>query len=126
MEPKDMTRELSKQSDLSLMMRIRDLDIPMGAYWGNPIITELLRRLKEADALRKENAELRKDKARLDWLATNRVYFPIDHPEDGICVLVSENAAPSGSFGDMSTGDMAALRKVIDAARLAKKSEVSK
>lgn len=89
------------------------------------LMGEAYRRLNEADALRKENAELRKDKARLDWLATNRVYFQIDHPEDGICVLVSENAAPSGSFGDMSTGDMAALRKVIDAARLAKESEAS-
>jgi hypothetical protein len=29
---------------------------------------ELLRRLDEADALRKENEELRKDKERLDWL----------------------------------------------------------
>ena len=65
MEPKDMTRELSKQSDLSLMMRIRDLDIPRGTYWGNPIITELLRRLNEADALRKENEELRNAHAKL-------------------------------------------------------------
>lgn len=65
MEPKDMTNELSKQSDLSLMMRLRDLDIPRGSYWENTIIIELLRRINEADALRKENEELRKGHAKL-------------------------------------------------------------
>jgi len=36
---------------------------------------ELLRRLNEADALRKENAELRKDKERLDWINERREWI---------------------------------------------------
>ena len=116
MEPKDMTRELSKQSDLSLMMRIRDLDIPRGTYWGNPIITELLRRLNEADALRKENAELSKDKERIDFLDDGN--YGIDPRNIPGVMMNGRRFHCLAGRGDWNT-----LREAIDAARLAKECE---
>lgn len=62
MNPKDMTK-----SDLLVELVNRT----KGYGFLNdpkPVISELLRRLDSADALRKENEELRKDKERLDWL----------------------------------------------------------
>ena len=53
MNPKD-------QSRLDLMLRFRDVDVPRAAFWDNPTVAEINRRLVEADALRKENEELRK------------------------------------------------------------------
>jgi len=47
------------------MLRFRDVDAPRAAFWDNPTVAEINRRLVEADALRKENEELRKDKEKL-------------------------------------------------------------
>ena len=41
------------------MMRFRDVDVPRAAFWDNPTVAEINRRLAERDALRKENEELR-------------------------------------------------------------------
>ena len=41
------------------MLRFRDVDVPRAAFWDNPTVAEINRRLVEADALRKENEELR-------------------------------------------------------------------
>ena len=48
------------------MLRFRDVDVPRAAFWDNPTVAEINRRLDEADALRKENEELRKDNGRLE------------------------------------------------------------
>lgn len=48
-----------EQSRLDLMLRLRNIDIPRAAFWDNPTVAEINSRLDEADALRKENAELR-------------------------------------------------------------------
>ena len=54
-----------EQSRLDLMLRFRDVDVPRAAFWDNPTVAEINRRLDEADALRKENDELRRDKDKL-------------------------------------------------------------
>ena len=48
-----------EQSRLDLMLRFRDVDVPRAAFWDNPTVAEINRRLDESDALRKENEELR-------------------------------------------------------------------
>lgn len=82
-------------------------------------MTELRRRLDEADALRKENEELRKDKARLDFL------------DDGNYGVDPRNISGVRMDGRRfhclaGRGDWNTLREAIDAARLAKESEASK
>lgn len=81
--------------------------------------TELPRRLNELDALRKENEELRRDKARLDFL------------DDGNYGVDPRNITGVRMDGRRfhclaGRGDWNTLREAIDAARLAKESEASK
>lgn len=53
------------------------------------------------------------DKERLDWLS-QAVYFPEDHPDDVIAVLIPEKVAPSGTFSLSREDDAKAFRSVID------------
>lgn len=106
MSPKEMTNE-----DLVKAVRIYDGLMPT-------LSCELLRRLNEADALRKENEELRKDKARLDFL------------DDGNYGVDPRNISGVRMDGRRfhclaGRGDWNTLREAIDAARLAKESEAS-
>ena len=78
-------------------------------------IDNTCQRLNEADALRKENAELRKDKERLDWL------------DDGNYGVDPRNIPGVRMDGKRfhclaSRGDWGNLRDAIDAA-MAKESE---
>lgn len=63
-----------------------------------------------------ELAALRRDKERLDWLAT-QCYLPGEHPDDGLLVIVSEKFAPYGSFTLNEKHDAAVFRAAIDAAQ---------
>ena len=118
MNPKDMTgRALfiaSKDSysskkqhaGISLLNWIKDQEA---------IELELLRRLDEADALRKENEELRKDKERIDFLDDGN--YGID-PRNIPGVMMNGRR-----FHCLAgRGDWSSLRDAIDAARLAKES----
>ena len=79
-------------------------------------MTELRRRLNEIDALRKENEELRDDKARLDFLDDgNYGYDPRIIP--GVRMDGRRFHCLAGR------GDWNTLREAIDAARLAEKSD---
>lgn len=79
---------------------------------------ELLRRLNEADALRKENEKLRKDKERIDFLDDGN--YGID-PRNIPGVMMNGRR-----FHCLAgRGDWSSLRDAIDAARLAKESEAS-
>lgn len=60
--------------------------------------------------------EAMEDKERLDWLAS-QCYYPYDHPQDGVFVVVSEHFAPHGAFTLERDGDRKSLRAAIDAAR---------
>lgn len=55
------------------------------------------------------------DTKRLDHLA-KYVFYPDDHPNDSLLVVVPESIAPVGTFSLNPTDDATALRKVIDAA----------
>jgi hypothetical protein len=83
----------------------------------NAIRIELLRRLDEADALRKENEELRKDEERMDFLSNPDRRVSQSHYRNGVAYEVI------GCFGEC-------LRMVIDTemrhdAAKAKESEAS-
>lgn len=52
------------------------------------------------------------DTEMLDWLA-ERCWFPNDHPNDVIAVLVPERFAQNGSFTLNPEKDRKALRKAI-------------
>ena len=107
-----------EQSRLDLMMRFRDVDVPRAAFWDNPTVAEINRRLVEADALRKENEVLRKDKYRIDFLDDGN--YGID-PRNIPGVMMNGRR-----FHCLAgRGDWSSLRDAIDAARLAKESEAS-
>ena len=105
-----------EQSRLDLMMRFRDVDVPRAAFWDNPTVAEINRRLDEADALRKENDALLKDKERIDFLDDGN--YGID-PRNIPGVMMNGRR-----FHCLAgRGDWSSLRDAIDAARLAKESE---
>jgi hypothetical protein len=56
----------------------------------------LLHRLNEADTLRKENEELRKDKARLDYFdrLPKGMAFVIAADLDGVTYIIADNSQP--------------------------------
>lgn len=72
MEPKDMTNEelIAQHAEFSGLSERCGTDMKINTALANcyACADELLHRLNEADALRKNNEELRKDKVRLDWL----------------------------------------------------------
>jgi len=80
--------------------------------------SELLRRLNEADALRKENEALRKDKERIDFLDDGN--YGID-PRNIPGVMMNGRRFQCLA----GRGDWSSLRDAIDAARLAKESEAN-
>jgi hypothetical protein len=57
---------------------------------------ELLRRLTEADTLRKESEELRKDKARLDYFDNlpKGMAFVIAADLDGVTYIIADSSQP--------------------------------
>ncbi len=52
------------------------------------------------------------DTEMLNWLA-DRCYYPNDHPNDKICVLVPEEISANGSFTLNTENDRNALRAAI-------------
>ena len=98
MNPKDMTNEALLDAWLKEMK---------GDYeHGCPCESEVQRRLDDADALRKENEELRKDKARLDCLDNipKGAAFVIAMDISGITYIIADSSQP--------------IRKSLDNARL--------
>jgi hypothetical protein len=57
------------------------------------------------------------DTEMLNWLA-DRCYYPNDHPDDSIAVLVPDKFAPHGAFTCGNENDRAALRNAIEKAVL--------
>lgn len=107
MNPKDMTNEALLDAWLKEMK---------GDYeHGCPCESEVQRRLDDADALRKENKELRKDKERLDWmdkLEPNAFYMlSLFRHADGSILVIADGSKP--------------IREHLDYARIPKESEAS-
>ena len=111
MNPKDMTdEELVKAVIPDILWPCNDSRILLRA--------ELLCRIGEADALRKENYALLKDKERIDFLDDGN--YGID-PRNIPGVMMNGRR-----FHCLAgRGDWSSLRDAIDAARLAKESEAS-
>ena len=86
-----------EQSRLDLMLRFRDVDVPRAAFWDNPTVAEINRRLVEADALRKENEELKAQNLLIrgdnaDLLANADAYsFNISNMHTKMLQLLEEN-----------------------------------
>lgn len=80
-------------------------------------MTELRRRLNEADALRNENDELRKDKARLDW-----ILFSDRATGDE---LIEADIIGVGATPELAREMIDGARGRYNAARLSKESEVA-
>ena len=112
MNPKDMTNEQLVE-DLWAAAGDESFDYAR----TNTAKYEIERRLGEADALRKENEELRKDKERIDFLDDGN--YGID-PRNIPGVMMNGRR-----FHCLAgRGDWSSLRDAIDAARLAKESDV--
>ena len=121
MNPKDMTKEqiiigLSNALCVEINYLNKPDDRVYALNYRLQMEAELLRRLNEADALRKENEELRKDKERIDFLDDGN--YGID-PRNIPGVMMNGRR-----FHCLAgRGDWSSLRDAIDAARLAKESE---
>lgn len=122
MNPKDMTnKQLLLQAVADIQKARREFmeeDVPCIGVPKDSCDAELLRRLDEADALRKENEALRKDKERIDFLDDGN--YGIDPRSiPGVTMNGRRFHCLAGR------GDWSSLRDAIDAARLAKESEAS-
>jgi len=120
---KDMTKEqviigLSDALRVEINRSNKPDDRVYALNYRQAMESELLRRLNEADALRKENEALRKDKERIDFLDDGN--YGID-PRNIPGVMMNGRR-----FHCLAgRGDWSSLRDAIDAARLAKESEAS-
>ena len=123
MNKKDMTKEqviigLSDALRVEINRSNKPDDRVYALNYRQAMESELLRRLNEADALRKENEALRKDKERIDFLDDGN--YGID-PRNIPGVMMNGRR-----FHCLAgRGDWSSLRDAIDAARLAKESEAS-
>ena len=123
MNPKDMTKEelIKNHADARAFAENSNYDLARNCALkdSEDCAAELLRRLNEADALRKENEKLRKDKERIDFLDDGN--YGID-PRNIPGVMMNGRR-----FHCLAgRGDWSSLRDAIDAARLAKESEAKK
>ena len=120
MNKKDMTKEqviigLSDALRVEINRSNKPDDRVYALNYRQAMESELLRRLVEADALRKENEELRKDKERLDWmdkLEPNAFYMlSLFRHADGSILVIADGSKP--------------IREHLDNASKAKESEAS-
>ena len=123
MNPKDMTKEqviigLSDALRVEINRSNKPDDRVYALNYRQAMESELLRRLNEADALRKENEALRKDKERIDFLDDGN--YGID-PRNIPGVMMNGRRFQCLA----GRGDWSSLRDAIDAARLAKESEAN-
>ena len=100
-----------EQSRLDLMLRFRDVDVPRAAFWDNPTVAEINRRLVEADALRKENEELKAQNLLIrgdnaDLLANADAYsFNISNMHTKMLQLLEENVELRKDKGQLEIRD---------------------
>lgn len=67
--------------------------------------------------LRREVDELRQDKARLDWLINEQMWYPNIGPDHGIYLVVATDAVPHNSVCSDPAHDGPIVRAAIDKLR---------
>ena len=121
MNPKDMTKDSYIPSEARMTNEELLRGLPGEAYLRynkDAIYNEIVRRLNESDTLRKENEELREDKARLDW-----ILFSDRATGDE---LIEADIIGAGATPELAREMIDGARGRYNAARLAKESEDKK